>query len=64
MSYDGTIKFDTKMDTGGFQQSANRLGTSLKEWVFKLLSAGVNWYPHRWIRPWAALTPWAAVSWS
>lgn len=43
MSYDGTIKFDTKMDTGGFQQSANRLGDIVKGMgVFKLLSAGVS----------------------
>ena len=43
MSYDGTIKFDTKMDPSGFQSGANRLGDIVKGMgVFKLLSAGVN----------------------
>lgn len=43
MSYDGTIKFDTKMDPSGFQAGANRLGDIVKGMgVFKLLSAGVS----------------------
>ena len=43
MSYDGTMKFDTKMETGGFQKGANRLGDIVKGMgVFKLLSAGVS----------------------
>jgi len=41
MAYDGTLKFDTSMDSSGFQKDANRLGDIVKGLgVFKLLEKG------------------------
>ena len=43
MSYDGTLKFDTKLDTGDFEKGTGRLGDIVKGMtVFKLLEAGFN----------------------
>lgn len=43
MAYDGTIKIDTKMDTSGFQSSANKLTDIVKGLgVFRLLEAGMQ----------------------
>lgn len=41
MAYDGTLKFDTSVDTSGFQKDANKLGGIVKGLgVFKLLEKG------------------------
>ena len=38
MAYDGTLKFDTSMDTSGFQKDANKFGEVVKGLgVFKIL---------------------------
>lgn len=43
MAYDGTLKFDTKINPDGFQNGINKLGTIVKgAAVFKVLSAGVD----------------------
>ncbi|MCL1789862.1 MAG: tape measure protein [Peptococcaceae bacterium] len=43
MSYDGTLKFDTKLDTGDFEKGTSRLGDIVKGLaVFKVLEAGFN----------------------
>lgn len=41
MAYDGTLRFDTSVDTSGFQKDANKLGGIVKGLgVFKLLEKG------------------------
>ena len=41
MAYDGTLKFDTSMDTSGFQKDANKFGEVVKGLgVFKILEKG------------------------
>ena len=41
MAYDGTLRFDTSMDTSGFQKDANSLHTVLKGLgVFKIIEQG------------------------
>lgn len=41
MSYDGTLKFDTSMDSSGFQQGADKLGDIVKGLgVFKIIEKG------------------------
>lgn len=41
MAYDGTLKFDTSMDTSGFQKDANSLGNIVKGLgVFKIIEQG------------------------
>lgn len=43
MAYDGTLKFDTSMDTSGFQKDANGLSSIVKGLgVFSLLEKGFN----------------------
>lgn len=41
MAYDGTIKFDTSIDTNGFQKDANRIGDIFKGLgIFKIVEEG------------------------
>lgn len=43
MAYDGTLKFDTSMDTSGFQKDANSLSTVVKGLgVFKIIEQGFH----------------------
>jgi len=43
MAYDGSLKFDTSLDTSDFQQGAGRLGDIVKGMaVFKILEKGFN----------------------
>ena len=43
MAYDGTLKFDTSMDSSGFQKDANKLGDIVKGLgLFKIIEKGMG----------------------